>query len=128
MTGSAAPGATVGGAAPQRQSPTVASVVGDGNVTAGGDFTVGGDFYYSYAQPDHEEFTSLKLDDYRPPYFPCPKRINTMTQAIRSHRLLVLAGSSGIDKSDLARHVAWFFGDQQAYAPGGPSAALPVLE
>lgn len=121
----AAAAASPNGAAASPNGATQVAVEGESNVTMTGAFSIGGDLTI-YSQQD--EFTSLKLDEYKPPYFPRPRQITHFIRILQSQRLLVLAGASGVDKSDLARHIAWYLSEQLAAAPNGSPSDVPVLE
>ncbi len=64
------------------------------------------DLIETYPQ-EETEFYKPNLEPFKPPRFKSPKDTHSLIDTIRRNRLLVLGGSNEIDKSALARHLAW---------------------
>ena len=80
-------------------------------------------------QQQKTEFYEPSLDLYKPDKYIRPKVSVQLIELIRKNRLLVLGGSIEVDKSSLARHIAWCLSEELKHALVVPkNKKIPVLE
>lgn len=100
-------------------------VTGEGHrvVTVGRDLVVADTYVQQKA-----EFFEPSLEPFKPPRFTSPQIAPQLVEVIRNQRLLVLGGSQAIDKSALARHVAWRLGETLLQEQALSGDGIPILE
>jgi len=78
------------------------------DIDAGGNVTVGDINQIGYQTNNYGmiDFVELSLDQYKIPSFPSPRITEGLVEDLRQQGLLVLGGSSDVDKDSLARHIA----------------------
>src|SRR5919202_2470451 len=78
-----------------------------GNIQSGGNTTIGdiNKTVIQYLQQQTDFVKGERLEEYKSPYFPSPKRADELIQNLRGQRLLVLGGNHE-DQSDIALHLA----------------------
>ena len=94
--------------------------------------TVGGNLVFAdkYLQ-QKQEFFEPKLDQFKPPRFISPNNLVELSATCQTQRLLILGGSLELDKSGLARHLAWYISEQvktSALTSGAQKDDIPILE
>lgn len=105
------------------QQPDI-DVDGSGNTIAGRDIN-----YSIYKQEGH--FNELSLEQYESPRFPEPESVKTLVGALKSNQFLMIGGQPGMERADLARHIAWHFSTklhQDARSTNTPPCEVAVLE
>ena len=60
------------------------------------------------------EFFEPILDQYKPPRFVIPQITSRLAEILTQEHLLVLGGSSEVDKIALAKHLAWYFSNEKS--------------
>ncbi|MCG8347752.1 MAG: hypothetical protein MI924_08230, partial [Chloroflexales bacterium] len=58
-------------------------------------------------------FVEPDLQQYKPYRFPQPRNIDVFIAILERQHILVLGGAGGVDKTELARHVAWYFSNKR---------------
>jgi hypothetical protein len=62
---------------------------------------------------EETDFFKPNLEAFKPPKFIIPNITTKIIEELRKNKLIVLGGSNGIDKSDLARNLAWSLNESQ---------------
>jgi hypothetical protein len=97
-------------------------VEGSENIT----ITGGRDVELTFYREEKPQFDQPGLKPFRPPAFESPQNADELTQTLHGQRLLVLAGDPELEKSALARHIAWRLGEK--LSPEGVFDEVPILE
>ncbi len=91
--------------------------------------TVGHDLVMAKTYVQHTpDFFEPNLDQFKPPAFVTPRNIQELINIVGNQHLLVLGGSPEIDKSALARHIAWYLGELLKRKQTAADSTTPVQE
>lgn len=80
-----------------------------------------------YRSSDND-FLEVNLEHYKPWRFPTPTTIQTLVAALKRNRLLVLSGEAEVNRSHLARHIAWYLQDTKGAELSDTPGSLIVKE
>lgn len=86
----------------------------------------GRDVKLEFYTEETSRFYTPGLEPFRPPAFKPPQNIDELIRKLQGQHLLVVAGDPELDKSALARHVAWYLSESLAQQAG--SDGVPILE
>ena len=74
------------------------------------------------------EFYEPKLEQFKPPNFISPKVTPNLIKLLLDQNLLVLGESPDIDKTGLARHLAWCLSEELQQQPTSTAQKIPIKE
>jgi hypothetical protein len=73
-----------------------------------------------------DDFLDVSLEHYKPWRFPTPTTIKALVTTLERNRLLVLNGEAEVNRSHLARHVAWYLQETKVSTPP-PNTPISLL-